>query len=62
MEQDKDLILESYASLVPEALGGLDSKERRKVYSVLGLTVEALPDGALKSAARSERRRRFGKP
>jgi len=48
MERDKCLILGSYASLAPEALGGLDSKERRKVYSTLGATVETLPDGGLK--------------
>jgi hypothetical protein len=33
--------------LRPEALDALDPAERRKVYSVLGLRVEALPDGDL---------------
>jgi len=48
MERDRDLILESYATLAPEALGALSPEERRKVYVILNLTVEALPDGCLK--------------
>ncbi len=48
MERDRDLILESYAALVPEALDTLSPEERRKVYVILNLTVEALADGGLK--------------
>lgn len=48
LERDKDRLLESYASLAPEALADLDPEERRTVYSMLGLRVEALPDKSLK--------------
>jgi site-specific DNA recombinase len=48
MERDRDLILESYAALAPEALDTLSPEERRKVYVILNLTVEALADGGLK--------------
>ena len=48
MERDRDLILESYAALVPEALDTLSPEERRKVYGILNLTVEPLADGSLK--------------
>lgn len=48
MERDRDLILESYAALAPEALDALSPEERRKVYVILNLTVEALADGGLK--------------
>jgi site-specific DNA recombinase len=47
MERDKDLILESYAALAPDALNALSPEERRKVYVILNLTVEPLADGAL---------------
>jgi uncharacterized protein YutE (UPF0331/DUF86 family) len=40
MERDTDLLLESLDALSPE--------ERRKVYVILKLTVEALADGSLK--------------
>jgi hypothetical protein len=40
-----DLILESYAALAP-----LSPEERRKVYVILDLTVEALADGGLKTS------------
>ena len=33
--------------MASEALDNLDPEERRVVYKMLGLTVEALPDGAL---------------
>ena len=46
MERDRDLILESYAALVPEALDTLSPEERRKVYGILNLTVEPLPTEA----------------
>jgi sRNA-binding protein len=48
MERDRDLILESYAALAPEALDVLSPEERRKVYVILNLTVEPLADGRLK--------------
>lgn len=47
-ERDKDKLLESYATLAPEALAALDPEERRAVYSMLGLCVEAMPDKSLK--------------
>ncbi len=46
MELDRDLILKSYATLAPEALGTLSPEERRRVYVILKLTIEALADGA----------------
>ena len=48
LEADKDRLLESYTALAPEALDSLGPEERRTVYSMLGLCVEALPDGGLK--------------
>ena len=48
IERDRDLILEPYATLAPEALDSLSPEERRKVYVILNLTVEALVDGSLK--------------
>jgi chromosome segregation ATPase len=48
MERDRDLILENYATLAPEALGTLSPEERRRVYVILKLTVEPLADGGLK--------------
>ena len=48
LERDKERVLESYATFAPEALAALDAEERRRVYSMLGLCVEALPDKSLK--------------
>jgi hypothetical protein len=48
MERDRDLILESYATLVPEALDALSPEECLKVYVILNLTSEPLADGGLK--------------
>ena len=48
LERDKELLLESYATCAPEALAGLKPEERRTVYSMLGLRVEALPDKSLR--------------
>jgi hypothetical protein len=48
LERDKDLLLEYYATRVPEALDSLVPEERRTVYSMLGLRVEALPDKSLR--------------
>jgi DNA repair exonuclease SbcCD ATPase subunit len=47
-ERDKDKLLESYATLAPKALAALDPEERRAVYSMLGLCVEAMPDKSLR--------------
>ncbi len=47
-ERDKDKLLKSYATLAPEALAALDPDERRTVYSMLGICVEALPDTSLR--------------
>ncbi len=48
MQRDRDLILESYAALAPEALDALSPEERRKVYVILNLTVEPLAGSDLK--------------
>jgi hypothetical protein len=48
LERDKNLLLEYYATRVPEALDSLVPEERRTVYSMLGLRVEALPDKSLR--------------
>jgi hypothetical protein len=45
---DKDRLLKSYITLAPEAPDSLGSEERRTVYSMLGLCVEALPDKSLR--------------
>ena len=48
LERDKEQLLKSYSKLAPEALEALDPEERRTVYSMLGLRVEALPDKSLR--------------
>jgi hypothetical protein len=48
LERDKELLLESYAMRAPEALADLKPEERRTVYSMLGLRVEALPEKSLR--------------
>jgi acyl transferase domain-containing protein len=48
LERDKNLLLASYATRVPEALDSLLPEERRTVYSMLGARVEALPDKNLR--------------
>jgi hypothetical protein len=48
LKADKDRLLKSYTTLGPEALDSLGSEERRTVYSMLGLRVEALPDKSLR--------------
>ena len=45
---DTDRLPKSYITLAPEALDSLGSEERRTVYSMLGLCVEALPDKSLR--------------
>ena len=48
LERDKELLLKTYATHAPEALDSLGPEERRTVYSMLGLRVEALPDRSLR--------------
>jgi nucleoid-associated protein EbfC len=48
LERDKELLLESYAARAPEALDSLGPEERRTVYSMLGLRVDALLDKSLR--------------
>jgi chromosome segregation ATPase len=48
LERDKELLLESYTARAPEALDSLGAEERRAVYSMLGLRVDALPDKSLR--------------
>ncbi|CAA9464590.1 MAG: hypothetical protein AVDCRST_MAG28-3899 [uncultured Rubrobacteraceae bacterium] len=47
LEHEKDVILESYAGMMPEALDGLSPEERHRVYRMLRLTVVVRPDGTL---------------
>ena len=48
LERYKELLLDSYATRAPAALDSLGPEERRTVYSMLGLRVEALPDKSLR--------------
>jgi len=48
LERDKELLLDSNATRAPEALDSLRPEERRAVYSMLGLRVDALPDKSLR--------------
>jgi hypothetical protein len=48
LERDKELLLQSYTTRAPEALDSLGPEERRKVYSMLGLRVDALPGKSLR--------------
>ena len=50
MGRNRRLILESYATFAPWALEALSPEERRKVYVILILTVEAFADGSLKTS------------
>ena len=47
LERDKDRLLESYTTLAPRRWL-TDPEERRTVYSMLGLCIEALPDKSLR--------------
>jgi hypothetical protein len=47
MEQDRDAVLEHYASLAPEALDSLTSEERRHLYKMLRLKVWLYKSGDL---------------
>ena len=46
--RDKEPLLKSYTTRAPEALDSLGPEERRTVYSMLGLRVDALPDKSLR--------------
>jgi hypothetical protein len=48
LERDKELLLEFYAARAPEALESLGPEERRTVYSMPRLRVDALPDKSLR--------------
>jgi recombinase-like zinc beta ribbon protein len=47
LEHDAVTLLESYARMVPEALGNLDAEERNHVYKLLRLKVSAYQYGTL---------------
>jgi site-specific DNA recombinase len=47
LEHDAATLLESYAGMVPEALGNLDAEERNHVYKMLRLKVSAYQGGTL---------------
>ncbi|MBA2715025.1 MAG: recombinase zinc beta ribbon domain-containing protein, partial [Rubrobacteraceae bacterium] len=47
MQRDKDVLLEHYASLTPEALKSLASEERHQLYRMLRLRVIAHLDGTI---------------
>ena len=44
LKRDRDVLLESYARMVPTALASLSPEERHGVYKMLKLRVEAFPD------------------
>ena len=47
LEQDKEALLEDYASLVPEALDELNAAERGRVYAMLRVEARVAPEGSL---------------
>ena len=47
LEEEKETLLEDYASLMPEALNGLDAAERHRVYKMLRVEARVVPDGSL---------------
>jgi hypothetical protein len=49
LEKDADDLLEIYEQRCVEALEDLSPEERRQVYKLLDLTVEAYPDGRLEA-------------
>jgi len=44
LEADRDILLDSYAKMVPEALEGLSGEERSRVYEMLQLEVRPDPE------------------
>ena len=47
LERDKDMVLETYARMAPEALNALTPEERHRFYKMLRLRVIAYPDRPL---------------
>jgi hypothetical protein len=47
LEQDKEVVLETYARMAPEALDSLTPEERHQFYKMLRLRVVVQPDGTL---------------
>ena len=45
LEADRDILLDSYAEMVPEALEGLSGEKRSRVYEMLQLQVRPDPEG-----------------
>ena len=46
LERDRDSMLESYASLMPEATDTLGSEDRHRVYRMIGMEVHLASDGS----------------
>src|SRR5215218_6426121 len=46
LERDRDSLLESYVSLLPEAIDALGSEERHRVYKMLGMKAHFGADGS----------------
>jgi hypothetical protein len=47
LELGRDVLLEPYAAIVPEALDNLIPEERRRLYKLLRITVIVQPDTTL---------------
>jgi hypothetical protein len=50
LERDRDALLESYVSMVPEAMDSLTPQERHQIYKVLRLRVVAGTDGRVEAS------------
>lgn len=50
IEEDKNTLLEHYASVTPEAVDSLSAEERRHVYGMLKLKVSVTPAGFLEAS------------
>lgn len=51
LEQDHDILLESYAEMVPDALENLSGEERNRIYRMLRLEVTPVSEGLEVSGA-----------
>ena len=51
LEQDRDILLESYAEMVPDALENLSGEERNRIYRMLRLEVTPVSEGLEVSGA-----------
>jgi flagellar motility protein MotE (MotC chaperone) len=49
LERDKDVLLDSYAGMVPEALDTLTPEERHQIYKMLRLRVVARADAKIEA-------------